>query len=622
MPKEIIISEDIWINNKNIRNIFEELEHVLINRFPCWYFDSIENKNYILNHFNKKSWEDLGILNPKTDLTTPSAILRYVANNAKSLLSHIRTISYHNINDTMILDETTIKNLELLRNLRDDTSVNTLLEILDETLTSMGGRLLKKWIIEPLINRNKILKRLEIVSFFYHNQDALNNVEKSLKKIMDLERLAARIVMNKATPKDLVSIKLSLIGVAEILQLVKNILPLKELSSNFIDLNDVIKHIDKAIKDEPAAIIHEGNIVKDGYIEKLDELKKISLKSKEYIAGIEQREKKKFRVPSLKIKYNKILGYFFEVSKLQSKSLDDSYILRQSLVNTHRYTSQELSEYESKVLSARDQINKIEEEVFYEVIDIIFKKIADIQMNAKIIAQIDIFLSFAKVAINYHYVRPELNNNKSISINEGRHPVVEQKLDIDEFIPNDLEMNIEKDYLLIITGPNMSGKSTYLRQNALIVLMAQIGSFVPAQSVTIGIVDRIFTRIGTSDNLARGQSTFLVEMLETANILKNATNKSLIIMDEIGRGTSTYDGLSIAWAVMEYIHNKKLLGAKTLFATHYHELTNLDQKNGIKNLSIAISEENGEITFLHKIIEKPSYLYNSYVAISLIHILL
>jgi len=605
-PKEIIIPEDIWINDSRIRVIFEEHEHILINRYPGWYFESKEKKEYLFNHLNINRWEDAGIIDARTDLTTPCAVLSYVSENAKSLLNHIRKLRYNSNRDTMILDETTIKNLELINNLRDGTMVNTLLEIIDDTVTCMGGRLLKKWIVEPLIDIEKINKRLEIVTYFFNNQDILNKVKNNLKEVMDLERLSARIVMNKATPKDLVSIKLSLNGCKKIISLLLSVKPLKDIIKGYNDLEDIVKLIDTAIKDEPATFINEGNIVKDGYLDNLDELKNVAFKGKEYIAQIEEREKNKFNVPSLRIKYNKILGYFFEVSKLQSKSLDNTYILRQSLVNTHRYTTEELSKYESKVLTAREEINKIEEEVFNNVRNNVLEIIPQLQENAKIIAMVDVFSSFANTAIINHYIKPEVNDQNKIIINEGRHPVIEQKLDYGDFIPNDIDIDTDNDYLLIITGPNMSGKSTYLRQNALIVLMAQIGSFVPAGNALIGVVDRIFTRIGTSDNLARGQSTFLVEMLETANILNNATNKSLIIMDEIGRGTSTYDGLSIAWAILEYIHNKKMIGAKTLFATHYHELTNLDKKKGIKNLSIAISENNGEITFLHKIIEGPS----------------
>jgi len=605
-PKEILIPENIWIENKNIRDVFEELENVLVNRFPVWYFEDMESRNFLFNHLKIKNWTEIGIFEQKTDLTTPGILFKYLKDNARGKLDHVRRLNFNSNKNIMILDETTIKNLELLKNIHDGTNLNSLLEVLDETTTSMGGRLLKKWIIEPLLNISLIKKRQDIVFYFFQNDNKLYEIELFLKEVMDLERLCSRIVMDKATPKDLVSIKHSLIKAKEVYEKIKNIPQLIEESTGFKNLDNLVDFIDKAIKEEPATYIDDGNIVKDGYNLELDKLKELSFKSKEYITKIELAEREKFNTPSLRIKYNKIIGYFFEISKLQSKNLPDNYILRQSLVNVSRYTNKELSEYESKVLTARDEINKIEEDIFNEVKNKVLENIPEIQDNAKIIAELDVYFSFAKCAVKNHYTKPEVNDSKIILIKEGRHPVIEKKLDVDEFIPNDLEMDNDFDFLHIITGPNMAGKSTYLRQNALIVLLAQIGSFVPAIEAKIGIVDRIFTRIGTSDNLSRGQSTFLVEMTETANILRNATDRSLIIMDEIGRGTSTYDGLSIAWSILEYVSNKKYLGAKTLFATHYHELTVLSEKDGIANYSIGVSEENGNITFLHKIIDKPA----------------
>jgi len=605
-PKEIIVPEDLWIENKNIRDVFEELENVVINRYPIWFFEAKETKDFIFDHFKIKNWSELNFFDLKTDLTTPGAILKYIKDNLRGNFAHISKLNYNSNRNTMILDEATIKNLELLRNQQDGSTVNTLLEVLDQTCTSIGGRLIKKWIIEPLIDVGLILHRQRIVSHFYHNESFLIKLEDSVKKVMDLERLCARIVMDKANPKDLICIKDSLIGCNEVVEKIKYIDVLEDMVNQFVNLNHLIEYINETIKDEPSNYIDEGNIVKDGYNPELDTLKEMSLKTKEYISKIEQLEKERLNTPSLRIKYNKIIGYFFEISKLQSKSLPDTYILRQSLVNVCRYTNKELSEYESKILTARDEINLIEKEIFIDVKNKILENIGLIQNNAKLIAELDVYLSFAKVALKNRYIMPQINNSEHIYIKEGRHPIVEKRLELDSFIPNDLDIDTEKSYLYIITGPNMAGKSTYLRQNALIVLMAQIGSFVPADDVKIGIVDRIFTRIGTSDNLARGQSTFLVEMIETANILRNATPKSLIIMDEIGRGTSTYDGLAIAWAILEYIYNKKFLGAKTLFATHYHELTKLSSNEGIKNLSVDVLEEKGNITFLHKIVERPA----------------
>ncbi|HOJ64011.1 MAG TPA: DNA mismatch repair protein MutS [Spirochaetota bacterium] len=606
-PKEIIVPENLWINDKNIRETFLEFENILVNRYPDWEFENIKKKEALFEHFNIKSFEDLGIKKYNTNLTTPAVLFVYAKENLMNNLNHIRTINFAGAEkDYMLLDETTIKNLELIKNLQDGSPVNTLLEILDDTITSMGGRLLKKYIVTPLLDIEKIKYRQSIVEYFIKNSDLIAKIEESIKKILDLERLMSRIVMNKATPKDLISIKESLKGVIEIKNSIKGIEILAKIENSIENTEDIVDLIEKAIKDEPATLTNEGNIVKDGYNKRLDELKEISIKDKEYIYNIEKNEREKYNVPSLKVKYNKIIGYFFEVSKIQSKNLPETYILKQNLVNVNRYTNKELTEFESKILTARDEINRIEEEIFNEVKEYISKRVNSILNISKTIAELDVLTAFARVSLKNKYTKPIVNDSTKIVIKEGRHPVLEQKLGINEFIPNDIEIDTNNNYLYIITGPNMSGKSTFLRQVALITLMAQIGSFVPASHCEIGIVDRIFTRIGTSDNLARGQSTFFVEMQETANILRNATSKSLIIMDEIGRGTSTFDGLALAWAILEYIYNKKFIGSKTLFATHYHELTGLNYKKGIKNLSVLVSEEGENITFLHKIIEGPA----------------
>lgn len=605
-PKEILVPEDLWTGDERIRSTIMEYENILINRFPLWYFESEENDKIIANKFGTEIFGEIEKYVLQTNFTTPCAILKYVSENIKGLASHIWKINFNNNKKTMILDESTVKNLELIKNLQDGTSINSLLEVLDNTSTPMGGRLLKKMIVEPLLFPEDINKRLDIVEFFIKNQNVMDKIEREIKNIMDLERLISRIAMDRANPKDLVSLKNSLIYCKNIEKLIENVKPLAEFHKSIENLDNIIDYVEKTIKEEPSAVINEGNIVREGYNKKLDELRDLSFKTKEIMNSVELEEREKFNTPTLRIKYNKILGYFFEVSKLQSKNIPESYILRQNLVNVNRYTSKTLSEYESKILNAREEINLIEQNIFFEARDAILKEIRRIQTNAKIIAQIDVLISYANVSLINRYTRPIVTNGDSIIIKKGRHPVVEKKIGRDDFIDNDLEADNDKDFFFIITGPNMSGKSTYLRQTALIVLLAQIGMFVPAMEARIGVVDRIFTRIGASDNLARGQSTFLVEMSETANILKNATNKSLIIMDEIGRGTSTFDGLSIAWACVEYITDKKYLGAKTLFATHYHELTKLSDKKGIKNLSVAISEDGEDIIFLHKIIEKPS----------------
>lgn len=614
LPKEIIVPESLLCRYPILEEIFSETEGILINRFGDEQFQPEENQKIVLAQFNAQSLRQLGMPELKTDLTVPGALLKYLQNNFQGFLSHIRPPHYRNSDSVMRLDESTIKHLELLRNQNDGTTTNSLLEIMDCTLTAMGGRLLKKWIVEPLLRPKEIEKRLDIVDVFIKTSGLAANLENSIKNIADLERLAGRLVMDKATPKDLISIKISLQECGKIIKLLGNITQMKELLSTFAAMPETVALLEERIKDDPATFIDEGNIVKDGFSKELDELKQLSSKSKEYIGKIESEIRANFDVPSLRIKYNKILGYFFEISKIQSKNLNGDFILRQSLVNSCRYTNKELSEYESKVLTARERINEIEQTIFIETKEILLKSLVQIQENAEVISKLDVLLAFAKNSREREYVRPNITDCFDLEIIGGRHPVVETKMDYNDFIPNDTKIT-EDNYLMIITGPNMAGKSTYLRQNALIILMAQIGCFVPATSATIGVVDRIFTRIGTSDNLARGQSTFFVEMQETANILKYATGRSLIIMDEIGRGTSTYDGLAIAWAILDYIHDKRILGAKTLFATHYHELTQLDKKEGIKNYSVAIKEDGTSFTFLHKIIpEAAQKSYGIHVA--------
>lgn len=604
-PREVIIPESIYAAYDNIREIFGENENVLVNRYPDWYFDPAESNEIILSHFKVASISELGIKNINTDFTTPGILLKYASENSQNSLSHIKTITFPASDNTMALDEGTVRNLELLKNQMDGTVNNSLLDIIDETQTAMGGRLLKKWIIAPLKNKRLIEERLDVVTHFLKNRDVMERLLECVRNIQDLERLCGRIVMDKANPKDLVAIKNSLESCCAIKDTINGIGVFDNLYHKITELKELSGLIESAIKDEPATLTDDGNIVREGYNKELDELKELAKNSKEIMFNIEAELKKKFNVPSLKIKYNKIIGYFFEVSKMQSVNLDNSFILKQSLVTGMRYTNKELSEYESKILSAGERINEIERGIFNDIKERVFDHIAAIQRNAEAVSIIDVLLSFARTALNNRYTRPVINDNYSLNISEGRHPVVEKKLTDCDFIPNDTILN-EDGFIVILTGPNMSGKSTYLRQTAIIVLLAQIGSYVPAGKAEIGIVDRIFTRIGSSDNLARGQSTFLVEMQETANILKHATKESLIIMDEIGRGTSTYDGLSIAWSIIEYLSSFTIPGPKTLFATHYHELTRLDVKRGIKNGSVAVNEMNGKIVFLHKITDKPA----------------
>lgn len=611
-PSEIIIPENILHEYPQINNFLDQFKKTLINRFPLWHFKNNDFMEKMLSHFQMSSINDLTDHSFNSGLYSSSAIFHYVSENVKSVLLHIKKLNYHNSDKTMVLDEFTIRNLELINNLNDNTRNNSFIEVIDNTKTAMGLRLLKKWIIEPLKDKDMIINRQKKVKELFHNGKLLKNISEKLNNIMDLERLLSRVVMDRANPRDLINIKNSLIATNELIEILKESEEFGLYITLFDNLDDLIDIIDNAITDEPSVLLDGGDIVRKGYNTEIDELKDLSFKSKEIMNKIEAEMKTEYNIPSLRIKYNKILGYFFEISKGQSKNVEkllndseNSLILRQSLVNVNRYTNKTLSEYESKILTAREKIIEIEKAVFYDIKSKIIDNLEKIQSNSKYISEIDVFQSFGRAAIDNDYTCPEIIDGFNLKIVNGRHPVIEKKLQSDMFIPNDLKMDSDK-YIMIVTGPNMSGKSTYLRQNALIVLMAQIGSFVSASEAVLGVVDRIFTRIGTSDNLSRGQSTFFVEMMETADILNNATDNSLIVMDEIGRGTSTYDGMSIAWSVIEYIRNKSTLGAKALFATHYHELTKLDVKEGIKNLSVAVSEEDNNFTFLHKIVSKPA----------------
>ncbi|MBR3732387.1 MAG: DNA mismatch repair protein MutS [Spirochaetales bacterium] len=606
-PAELIIPENIWDNDRYIRDAFAEYKNILVNKVPESEFCDKQSFDFLLEHFGVNGIDELGIPQINSPFSTPPVLLKYVRDNAKSFYGHIDKIIAHNKASSMILDDATIRNLELLQNMQDGSTNGSLLQILDKTKTPMGCRLIKKWLIQPQLNTDTINNRLDNTQYFVDHQAETDEITRLLKNISDMERLVSRFVMNKANPKDLVTLKNSLIGCADIYQRIRDIASLSNWTAQYVDLNELSSLIGTAIKDEPAAVANEGNIVREGYNAELDELHSISHSAKEYLAQMEADEKKRNNAGSLRVKYNKLWGYYIEVSKAQSKNLDpDVYILRQNLVSTNRYTTAALSEYESKILTAKDSINSIEERIFNEVSDKVRSRMKDIQQNAAIIAAVDVFVSFASASIEYSYTRPTVNDSTRIYIRNGRHPVIERQPNLDCFIANDLDIDTAADYLYIITGPNMAGKSTYLRQCALITLMAQLGCYVPADEAHIGIVDRIFTRIGASDNLTRGQSTFYVEMAETANILANATNRSLLIMDEIGRGTATFDGMSLAWAIVEYIWNKKTIGAKTLFATHYHELTSLDCKEGIRNYSVSVVEDGEEITFLHKIIPEPA----------------
>ena len=506
----------------------------------------------------------------------------------------------------MIIDSSTRRNLELVETLREKQKRGSLLWVLDKTRTAMGARMLRSFVEQPLIDRAEIEARYDAVGELNKNAITREEIREYLNPVYDLERLVTRVTYQTASPRDLISFKNSIRMLPPIRTLVGDFASqeLKTLYENLDTLDDIFALIDAAIDEEPPLTVREGGILKEGYNEEVDRLRKAKTDGKSWLADLESKEREKTGIKNLKIKYNKVFGYYLEVTNSYKDLVPDYYMRKQTLTNAERYITPELKEMEDTILGAEDRLVQLEYELFREIRDKIAAEVVRIQRTAKAVAKLDVFASLAVVAEQNNYCRPKLNENGTIDIKDGRHPVVEKMINNDMVISNDTYLDNGKNRIAIITGPNMAGKSTYMRQTALIVLMAQIGSFVPAKSAQIGIVDRIFTRVGASDDLASGQSTFMVEMNEVANILRNATANSLLILDEIGRGTSTFDGLSIAWAVVEHISNKKLLGAKTLFATHYHELTELEGKmNNVNNYCIAVKEKGDDIVFLRKIVK-------------------
>ncbi len=506
----------------------------------------------------------------------------------------------------MLLDSSTRRNLELTETLREKQKRGSLLWVLDKTKTAMGARQLRTDLEQPLINMEDINDRLDTIDQLCKNTVSRDEIREYLNPIYDLERLLGRVSYKSANPRDLISFANSM----EMLPHIKTVLKdfdaklLKEIDEQIDGLEDVYERIKNAICDEPPILIREGGIIKEGFDEDIDHLRKAKTDGKNWLAQLEEQDRERTGIRNLRIKYNKVFGYYFEVSNSYKNQVPDDYVRKQTLVNAERYTTAKLKELEDTILNAEDKLNVLEYDMFCKIRDEIAAQLERIQRTAKAVARLDVYASLSVVAEQNHYIRPTLNDKGIIDIKEGRHPVVEKMIDHDMFVSNDTFLDNNNHCIAVITGPNMAGKSTYMRQSALIVLMAQLGSFVPAKSANIGIVDRIFTRVGASDDLASGQSTFMVEMNEVANILRNATPKSLLVLDEIGRGTSTFDGLSIAWAVIEHISNKKILGAKTLFATHYHELTELEGKmSNVNNYCIAVKEKGDDIIFLRKIIK-------------------
>jgi DNA mismatch repair protein MutS len=555
--------------------------------------------------FKTVNLKGFGVEHLTNGIISGGVILNYLQETQKSNLSHLNSISLYNYSDYMILDGSTRKNLEITFSMQDGDREGSLISILDKTNTAMGGRLMKKWMSRPLREISAIVKRQDSVEELLNEKSSRKKLAAELKEIGDLERLISRISTGRANPREVVALKSSLRKIPSVVEYLKHfrIHTLVQIRDNLDPLEELVDKIQNSIIDSPPASINDCGIIRAGHSAELDELREIAFHGKDWIAALQKSERERTKIPSLKVSYNKVFGYYIEISNTHKEKVPESYIRKQTLVNSERYITPELKEYEDKILNAEEKIYELESQLFNEIRLLASSEVRTIQQNAKNISMLDCFISFADCAESYKYVKPIITENDSLKIIKGRHPVVEQILPPgNKFTANDCVIDNEDSQIIILTGPNMAGKSVYLRQAGLIVLMAQIGSFVPAESAEVGIVDRIFTRVGASDNIAAGESTFLVEMQEAANILNNATGKSLILLDEIGRGTSTFDGISIAWAITEYLHENEDVAAKTLFATHYHELNEMAEIfPRIKNYKVEVREYDDKVIFLHKV---------------------
>ena len=604
-PAEIICNDAFLISGMDIEDMRHRLR-IAVNALESHYFDEDAAKKLLKKHFKVVALTGLGIEDFPLGVLAAGALLRYLYETQKSSMSNITHIYPYLANTYMLLDSATRRNLELTETLREKQKRGSLLWVLDKTKTAMGARTLRSYIEQPLIDKRQIEERLDAVEELTRDAISRDEIREYLNPVYDLERLLGKISYQSANPRDLIAFRNSL-AMMKPIKAVLSAFDKSLLSQIRVDIDpfeDLYELIQAAIEEDPPVLVREGGIIKDGFDDTIDSLRKAKTEGKNWLAALEEEDRNRTGIKNLRIKYNKVFGYYFEVTNSFKNMVPKDYIRKQTLANAERYTTPRLKELEDTILNAEDKLSTLEYDLFCKIRDTIGAEIERIQKTAKAIARLDVFASLSLVAERYHYVRPENNEKGLIHIKEGRHPVVEQVMGNDMFVTNDTYLDNNSHLIAVITGPNMAGKSTYMRQTALIVLLAQLGSFVPAKSAKIGLVDRIFTRVGASDDLASGQSTFMVEMNEVANILRNATKNSLLILDEIGRGTSTFDGLSIAWAVIEHISNRKLLGAKTLFATHYHELTELEGKIGnVNNYCIAVKEKGDDIVFLRKIIK-------------------
>ena len=605
MPSEIVCNEAFYMSGLDLDDLKNRL-HMAIYSLEAWYFDDALCRETLQEHFKVASLEGIGLSDYECGMIASGALLKYLEETQKNSLSHMSRLTRYATGNYMVLDSATRRNLELVETLREKQKRGSLLWVLDKTKTAMGARTLRKYVEQPLIDKESIVKRLDAVAELKDNAICREEIREYLNPVYDLERLVGKITYQSANPRDLIAFQSSLSMLPSVKCILKDMESdlLKEIYEELDPLEELCDLVGRAIQEEPPLAMKEGGIIKDGYNEEVDRLRKAKSEGKNWLADLETKEREKTGIKNLRIRYNKVFGYYLEVTNSFKDLVPDYYTRKQTLANAERYIIPELKELEDTILGAEDKLCALEYELYCEVRNTIAAELTKIQRTAKAVAKLDVIASLALVAERNNYVRPKINEKGVIDIRDGRHPVVEKMIPNDMFIANDTYLDDKKQRISIITGPNMAGKSTYMRQAALIVLMAQLGSFVPASSANIGLVDRIFTRVGASDDLASGQSTFMVEMNEVANILRNATSKSLLILDEIGRGTSTFDGLSIAWAVVEYISNSKLLGAKTLFATHYHELTELEGKiSNVNNYCIAVKEKGDDIVFLRKIVK-------------------
>lgn len=590
-PGELLLPENV-----DIEEISEDIPRTFL---PKADFDWKNAEELLKKHFGVRSLEAFGCRDKLNGIAAAGALLSYLQRTQLVDLKHITQIKVQYPKDFMVLDYTTQRNLELVKSLHGDDEA-TLFGILNKTKTPMGRRLLKLWILRPLRSKEKIRERLDRVEWFYNDFDSLRKIREILSEMYDIDRILGRIGLKTFTAKDLAMLRDSLSKLPAIIELLENNSLFESLLNPVFESLDVFEILDEVLVNLPPHSIDDEDFVKIGYNEELDELKNLLLEGRQWIASFEEREKRRTGIKSLKVGYNKVFGYYIEVTKANVNMVPPDYERKQTLVQSERFITKELKEYEEKILTAEERISEITIKIKEELREKILRRADTLKRLSDAIAEIDVLSSLAFVALENGYVKPEITDSNLIIIKEGRHPVVEHFIGRERFIPNDVHLEPSKCKIIILTGPNMAGKSTYLRQVAHIVIMAQMGSFVPAKSAKIGLVDRIFTRIGAVDNLSRGESTFMIEMAETANILRNATSKSLVILDEIGRGTSTYDGLSIAWAVIEYLYN--FIGAKVLFATHYHELTELEKYlPTLKNYHMAVEDKGGELTFLYKV---------------------